>query len=381
MLSKETNEHAVSAWLGYLDNVVFPPLPPNAKVLLALAKHKNEQIRAAAIRILVSTQDTTLGTAFVDSGWSHYKGQNGEEAINGTYLIATYGGHLEFEIARSRIAPQGLAILVEKRGMRDDEVRALFEYAIQLLDEKVSERKVERYGYALGFNVREPWRKIALLDDGAIIAKIRQVATAGQLIGFFDLFPLVEISEAIMELRPAEGAEIWALVKKGHHGASLNIGDFNNLPFRAPDHEKIIALRENSLGQVKNDQDLVQIAFAALQGGHEQWLIGSIREDIAAMLAGLVARGLTLAGLLDETENATRLWKEEIEPLLLTGWLAKVRDEAWRTYQRNVQSRYWFAEFLASRNADDGKRCYAALRAWRAAAQFHGSSSSMRLIG
>ena len=53
------------------------------------------------------------------------------------------------------------------------------------------------------------------------------------------------------------------------------------------------------------------------------------------------------------TENATKLWRDEIEVLPLAGWLTGVRGEAWRRYQSNVHARYWFGQFLASRNSDE----------------------------
>ena len=353
LLAKEHDEHAISGWLGYLNCLKMPPMPSNADVLLSLVTHTNENIRGAAIQLIVQADDVSLGAAFVDSGWSHIKGQSSQEAIYGSYLIAKYGTHLEFDVARKRITPQGLAILVEKRGMRDDEIHVLFAYTAELLDEKVSEKRIERYGYGRAFDAKDAWRKVVLLDDGAIIEKLRHVATAGKLVGFFDIFPLVDVMAAIMELRPEDGAEIWTLVKKGHQRASINIGDFNYLPFRGPDHEKIVELRGEILGLAKNDEDIAQIAYSALSGGCENWLIGVIREDIAAASAGVIAMGLTLAGLLDATENATKLWRDEIEVLPLAGWLTGVRGEAWRRYQSNVHARYWFGQFLASRNSDE----------------------------
>ncbi len=333
LLHVETDENAISGWLGYLNNVKLPLMPSNAGILLSLVKHANEHLRGAAAELIAATQDTTLGTAFVDSGWAHSKGQATKEALSGSYLIARYGDHLAFNVARSRIAPQVLALLVELRGMREDEVRALFEYAIHLLDDKVSERKVEQYVfYPQSFNAKEAWRKIVLLDGGAIIKKIREVALAGKFIGFLDVFPLVEVSEAILELYPGEGAEIWTLVKQGHERAAFSMGEYNNLPFCAPDDEKVIKLRTAIISLARNDDDFMQIVFSSLKAGHEQWLIGFIREAIIARNAGKIASGLTLAGLLDTTESAGNLWCVEIEPMVLKGWLGGVRDEARRKY-------------------------------------------------
>ena len=128
-------------------------------VLLSLVTHTNENIRGAAIQLIVQADDVSLGAAFVDSGWSHIKGQSSQEASTGSYLIAKYGTHLEFDVARKRITPQGLAILVEKRGMRDDEIHVLFAYTAELLDEKVSEKESNATAMAVRSTRRMPGGK------------------------------------------------------------------------------------------------------------------------------------------------------------------------------------------------------------------------------
>lgn len=82
-------------------------------------------------------------------------------------------------------------------------------------------------------------------------------------------------------------------------------------------------------------------------------LIATVRHDLAASNAGEIARGLTIAGMLDATDNADRLWREEIEPTAFTGWLAAVRDDARGRYQKNIDARLWFDRFLKSRDADE----------------------------
>lgn len=76
-------------------------------------------------------------------------------------------------------------------------------------------------------------------------------------------------------------------------------------------------------------------AAALLQReGQQQWLIEHILRDLTGASAGTIARGLILAGFLDQSARAERLWAVELAQPPASGWLADVHSVASKRYQR-----------------------------------------------
>jgi len=353
ILATEVGESAIASWLGYIGEVDFQELPTDSAILLNLTRHTNKDIRGQAISLLWSARDQTWGRAFVDGEWSHIQGQEPLEAVCGTHLICTYGAHLDFDIVRRRIVPQALFHLVEARGCQQAELQAAYHYVNELLDEEISGNRKSRYGYAYAFKAEKAWRKIVAMDDGTLVEKTRKAATRGHALGFLNILPLVELVRAVIEVTPTKGAEIWRLAAATLRRSAVSIGDFEQLPFITPDHPETAKLRSRTLDSAKNDAQLDQFAFWSLRDSHESWLLEIINEDLSQASAGRIARGLTLAGFLDCTDNANALWKNDIEMRSLTGWLGQVRAAAKRSYQRNVRARYWFEQYLTATDPDN----------------------------
>lgn len=347
------DERELLSWLGYLTEVARGPWPANAGVLAELAIHSSASVREAAISAMLVAGDSDVGRAFADSSWRHREGQDRIEAIGGTYLLAEFGGHCDFASISKRIVPQALPLLAEKRGNQEHELGLAFAYVEGLLDAEIQESREPKSGYGNRFVARTAWRAIVDMKDGLLIKKTLLAAKANRLTGFFNIFPLIDLLAASLESRPAEGADIWRLVKKTHRRNSLTMGDFDLLPFFASDHAEISRLRTQALDSARTDDDLTDIVFALLKGQREQWLIAFILEDLKSASAWRAARGLTLAGLLDNTENAGALWNLAIGPLCLPDWLATVRQAASERYERNVDACHWLEMFLATQTRDE----------------------------
>lgn len=352
-LEGEIDDTVTLSWLGYLRNVKLPTLPDNADGLIALSQHQNETIRSAAIHLILCSENDALGTAFVDSDWYHYKGQSPEEAIYGTYLLASYGKHLPFDIIRERTVPQGLAYVVEARGRQKIEVEAAFDYTVELLDEEIIGGGRSRYGYPHKFEADDVWRDVIRMKEGLVVEKLRQAATTGKWFGFFNILPLVELAQALFVVDPSTGAEIWQLVKTEHHRSGLTIGDFDYLPFHASNHEDVIELRRVLLNHALTDKDLSDIANLALRHGHDEWLISTIEHDLCRKSAEKIARGLTLAGFLDNSSPAERLWCDILETMPFSGWLERVRESSRKVYLNNIYAHQWFEKFLTTQDCDE----------------------------
>lgn len=74
---------------------------------------------------------------------------------------------------------------------------------------------------------------------------------------------------------------------------------------------------------------------------------------------GEIARGLTLAGFLDDGNTSRSLWGNKIDKLELDGWLSDIESKARSNFKHTCEAHHWFHEFLA---ADDEANAFAAMR-------------------
>jgi hypothetical protein len=363
LIDGEADERIVQSWLNYLSHVRLKTLPPNANILIDIAAGtENKSLRQAAMVAISNSEDEALKRAFVDSGWSFQEGQDRREAISGSYLITDSGGHLPFEEARSRVMPEALAYLAEERGIRDDEVRAVYDDIDGLLDQKLSRTTHSYPIYAPSFETDSVWTSVVRLDDGAIVKKLKRVARERAIHAFLDGIPIGQLLPAIFKEEPAEGVEIWKLIDQSHQHSGINVSGFDHIPFGKFCSSELEELRGQLINAAKSDYDLSLYAFLALKHGHEDWLVSLIEENLGAPDAAGIARALTLAGFLDATAKAEELWSGKIDPLSLSGWLDDVRRAARSSYKDNKDSCFWFERFFT---AKDPAVAFAAMRLFR----------------
>lgn len=347
------DEESIASWLGYLRETAIAPLPSEASMLVQLSRHANKGIRGEAMSLLMMFRDEGLCRAFAESGWSHEKGQEQQEALLGTYLVCDFGTHLEFEDVRARVAPQALPYLVQQRGCRETELRSVTGYVHELLDEQIAGPARPRSAYMHRFRDREVWRKIVAIDDGVVIPKIREVLTRGRVLGMFGIFPLTEMVEAVLQVQPAAGAELWRLAKETHRRHSYQNGDFDRLVFAKSQDEALTRLRQEAFQNERTDADLADAVFWTLRNGHEAWLLKLVEGYLARPDPGPVARGIAIAGLLDCSSAADDLWARNVGTLTLPQWLDQTRTAALRTYRRNQHARNWLRKYFETADRDE----------------------------
>lgn len=353
-LATETNESVIDSWLGYLNQVTLPQsLPHNGHVLIDLLKHESSDIRGQALRVILDSEDAELGKAVVDTGWTIDQGKSRLEAICGTLIISRFARDQQIEALTSRITSQAIPHLVETRGKSADEVRIAFDYVLGMLDQKLARSVNERGGYEYRFKTNDIWRMIVEMDGGIVQRKLVELARRGDILGFFDTLPVVELLTAIMETEPEEGVVAWNSIKETHREYGMKVADFDQLPFLVSDSDALTALRQAVLDHAKNDSELADVAYWSLAKGHKKWLLRVVETGLGDGNGGDVARALTLAGYFDDDEDGDGVWSDQIDALTLTGWLADVRDIARRRFTANRHARHWFEQFLTASSHDE----------------------------
>jgi hypothetical protein len=274
--------------------------------------------------------------------------------VNGSFRITNFSKRVAYLLCLRSLAPVNRTCsTIMAKATRFPVNRQAFLFTALLPTRKfsLSTRSMKSRAYPYTFEAEDAWRKIVTMDDGAIIKKVRQVASRGAF-GMFSILPVTEIVQATLEVKPAEGAEIWLAAKTAHRRNAVTIGDFDYLVFRKSEHEDIEKLRMQAFDTAKNDTQLAEAVLWALRNEQEDWLLNLIREDLKEPSAGRIARGITLAGLLDSTDKAEALWNQTVNQLALEGWLQDVRMAAYSTYQRNIRARHWFEQYFSTTDPD-----------------------------
>jgi hypothetical protein len=351
---RSSDRGVVLSWLRFLNAVDFaPPLPQEADILLDLAKQEDDEVRTAAIRAILTSQDDRLGKAFFASPWAYTEGGKGNDAIPATYLLIEYGAQAPFADMRKRIVPQALAYLVEKRGLQSDEVEFLREVTRKTFGDHASGRLKGGRSYAHQFQANAAWDAVLERDDGEIVALVQRLIESGHLAGFFDHLDLISVIRAIMRRSPDVAVELWASAKTKLRHASVAIGDVDALPFsEGNDSPAKAQARRVALEECKADSILAELVSACYRGGHEAWLIAHVRSLVSLPSLARQALGLTLAGFLSADKAANDLWKE-IAKLDLVGWIGDVRASAKARYVENARSIHWYVQFAQAKTAPD----------------------------
>ncbi len=79
--------------------------------------------------------------------------------------------------------------------------------------------------------------------------------------------------------------------------------------------------REIVLGRANDDSKLFEFARSLQNSGQTEWLVEQIKRDLGGPSAGIIARGLTLAGFLRPSFEGERLWSTYLSSPPATGWL------------------------------------------------------------
>lgn len=350
---RSSDRGVVLSWLSFLNAVDFaPPLPQEADILLDLAKQEDDEVRTAAIRAILTSEDDRLGKAFFASSWAYTEG-TGNDAIPATYLLIEYGADAPFADMRTRIVPQALAYLVEKRGLKNEEVEYLREVTRTSFADQASGRVKGRRSYAHQFQASAAWDAVLEPDDAEIVALTQRLIDSGHLTGFFDHLDLTSVIRAIMRRSPEVAVELWASAKTKLRHASVAVGDVDALPFSEGDESPAKAqARSAALEECKADSVLAELVSACYRGAHGAWLIAHVRSLVSLPSLARQALGLTLAGFLVADKAANDLWKE-IAKLDLGGWIGEVRASAKARYVENARSIHWYEKFAHAETAAD----------------------------
>ena len=297
--------------------------PAESTVLLDLARHGDDRVRALAMRAVRNADVPSLAVAFADGGWAWRPGLDRREAAYGSLLLlaASRAGRPD---ALERADPQ-----VASFAYRDDAGRAeLFAAWVEAQVERLCSPPPEGLSTASEWADNGPeLRRLAGERPDDAERWLRRLAGSGIRCSLIMLSPLLGLLGGLMRVAPDRAAPLWrdAIARAG---SSVRSEELETMPFTVPAEGVVRDLRREALHRARDDARLAEIAFHATADPDDHWIVAAVLEDLRGASAAAVGRGLTLAGYGRAHGPLEQLWAAELAEPPASGWLADVHRRA-----------------------------------------------------
>lgn len=171
-------------------------------------------------------------------------------------------------------------------------------------------------------------------------------------------FPLLQLAEALMGLRPELGLVLWGDLKEVMERDIIKTPQLPTLPFLTPDGTADGA-RNEVLSSVCSDRELADIVLACEKGEGTGRLIERAQILSDCSEPSSLAKATMLLAFANETEKVEEAWSKLRSRLPKGGWLEDVYQHSHRRYEENKWARAWFLRFIQA--MDPSEACAAHL--------------------
>jgi hypothetical protein len=348
LLDPNREPRLVAGWLSLLLHSDLTDLPSGFAPVAALFGHDNADVRTAASRVAANAPDPMLANMLRDGGWT-VADRTGDEALYGSIALA------EAEPVEGEDRPGSmLSITLGHLARRwPDEAAYAEAFANNIKDRVASELTpvggVHGFGYVM--HDRKSYTRL-VREKGDEAESWLQPAVAGAPISIGHMFfspdkATLELSRALIDAGRDAGGVVWRSLVDSMGKSNLKSSSLLVMPFDVSLNAVSEPLRHESLAAANLDDTLYDIAAILQRGGEINWLIAAIVD----LFGGSVfehAKGLVLAGELDNIPEAEAMWETIILPKPFPRWLCEVRDVAHRRYLRNAHAKIWLSRFCVA---------------------------------
>lgn len=336
-------------WLDYLLIVDIKNMPTAWATLHALLTHTDSKVRAAAMQIVWRSRDQNLIDAFESTNWFAADGMDRIECAYGSLLLSRSS---DAKILNSGVAarahPQVLGEFATQRPEIEEYLKQFAAYVSDQVDSlhKSGSRTFPKYPLS---NVAG-WDLLAERCPILIRRLVEPYLDGSTLFSphlFLESFPLLQLISAYKEVDNAGAGHLLTLAIGTQVKSNFGVGSLTDLAIcfegNAGD-----AGRNLLLDAACDDAKLADLAIGAQRHGQTRWLHAAIDRDLAERSAGKIARGITLAGFLDDTDDALERWDAELTAFPAEGWLNEIRSASRFRFETNRRARHWYRTFLAA---------------------------------
>lgn len=350
-------------WLDYLRSAGCQVMPSGWQPIALLFQHPEAAARAAAFRLAYQCKDAALAEELADSGWRWSPDMDREEAAAGSFALELSSAAKAGQIA-DRVHPEVLGWLAEAYPDQPIYLERWAEYLHAELDVLTS-AKSRSFPRSL-LQDTAGWDELVSRYGEDLVRWTRPFVdgSAKNATWFImERFPLMRALEAVEPLAPGSKAAVVTRGLRESARSNFRSGDLyhQGTTIAGSTGEET---RQLMLAEANDDAKLFDLAVGVQDSDQTDWLIDQIERDLAGNFAGLIARGLTLAGFLQPTEQADQLWAGALASPPASGWLTEVHCTARQRYERYKWARHWFGTL---RSADDHDEAFAAFELFIAA--------------
>jgi NACHT domain len=359
VLENACSDAEILAWLGYIHLTAQNSIPRGWEPLWRLLQHETPSIKASVFKLIVRSKNSALADKLAETGWSYQAGMDLDEACWGSLALNLSTAAKAHNVVE-RIHPNAIGDLVHLYPERGDYFESYANYVkseIEYHHNAVSRHYPRNLLRGIG-----GWEQlIAKLPDDfkswmkpILDPKSRHV---GHWFSFLEDFPLRRGLDEIEKLVPGSKAALVTKELRESEGSSMRYGELyaQGLTLPGPYGEEA---RQLVLAEANNDEKLFSFVQGLQEHFQTDWLVDQIKRDLMGPTAGVIARGVTLAGFMLPNKHAEALWAGLLSKSPTNGWIEDVYERSKANYERYKWSQHWFREFHSAMDNDKAFAAY-----------------------
>lgn len=344
----------LALWLEYLCVADLSAMPTGWAPLATLFLHDDAGIRTQAFRAAVYADQPAFRSYLAASEWRWRSDMDEQEAALGSLLLA-YAPEAAHTDISARVHPQALGVLAKQH---PDHAAYLTGFADHVRSELAAlASDGSKTLHRTLFRAQSAWERLVSSYGRDLCAWLEPfVVETGppphHFLFAYEPYPLREALGAAEKLQPDLYARFVTRCLTESRYGPMRFGQLYADGCRIPG-EAAEPARQFVLDDANDDQKLFDLAFELQSSGQSDRLLAQIDRDLAGPSAGLIARGLTLAGFLGQTAEAAKLWDVRLAAPPATGWLATVHERARARYRQHCWASHWARRYREASSDDE----------------------------
>jgi hypothetical protein len=343
-------------WLNYLRQVPLTAMPSGYPVLCGLLTHADSVVRRIAIEVALESKDKVLQECLLDSGWRIGSEMDRAEAVYGSIVLCGASAGRDIDSLRKisqRILPEALGHFLLANPKDAGALDGFAAFVKDEIDAVIT--RTSRSIRQLRIEQAEPIELLVSLRLEKIVQWIQPIISYREKLwdaALLEGFPLIDICRSLLARSHPAGLQLWNRMFLPKHRGRFRLDSVSLLALELPSGPEFEETAGKVLDCIVLDRELALFVRRAEAKGHTEWLVAQIEKDLDANTSGLVARAITLAGALDRSPAADRLWANRLASAPAQGWLTNVFESAKRSFELNRQARHWLSVFVAEADRD-----------------------------
>jgi len=340
------------SWLGYLVSSKTNELPVDwTSLLFPLFNHADETVRSLALQVACESDDGKAARSLYESEWKASPDHGFLENFCGSHLLSLSATSETFDEISHRIDPQFSDRLWKQFDFKPS-YRGPFEDFLNKSVERECNPPKTRTLNEYQYSRKEATRKFLEQDCASVTDLADRLFN---LEGYFPFsgyqWPFMELLRAFFEQDPDQGVKYWRKMEERKEPIISRSESFDGLLFIPDSGDAVNELRDILVRRAVTDWELMTLGKVIGKHRRAEWAIDWIKQTLAKPKSpGDVARAVTLAGLLDDTEPVKELWSSDLANAPYGGWIEVVHASAKRRIETAWHALHWLDKMFTAKS-------------------------------